>query len=293
MNNSQPLLPLTRFESFRQAVRKLGVIDFSKMIKIQEEIEVFEDKGLDADLSDIFPTNKGELFTVLRDGSIRKTVIHIVDISNRWKLKDTSLSDLILNPEKLPKFHIYECKKIKEMKEENRGYRYKASGRSDGFFLIIRKIKEREEKCYPKLHICQFCLDLYNEQFETDKINKTKQTFLLKEYMKKPIVHNGFKNMPLDICTIPNKYTKSWREISKTRKKQENWRCQSCGGDLSKKECREFLHTHHINADKRDNCLENLKVLCIECHSKEHNHGHIKNHKQYKKFKRSGGCLNI
>ncbi len=287
MNNSQSSLFLTRFVSFKLAAQRLGVMDFSKMIKIQKQIKQFETEGLDTDLSDVFPTNNGEFVTVLRDGSIRKAVIHIVDISHWRDLENTPLQDLI--PKQLPKFHIYECNTIEQMRERNKGHIYKASA-GKGDFIIIRKVKNKEEKCSKELQVCKNCLKKYNKQFKT---NETTQTFSLKEYQKKPIIHDGFKNMPLDICTVPNSYTRSWKEISRIRKEQENWRCQSCGGNFSKKECREFLHTHHVNADKKDNRLGNLKVLCIECHSKESNHEHIRNDKQYKKFKQSKCCTNI
>lgn len=92
-------IPLTRFESLKLAVQELGVFDFSRMIEIRKQIEEFENEGLDTDLSDVFPTDKGELVTVLRDGSIGKAVIHIVDISHWWRLKKESLLELVLTPE--------------------------------------------------------------------------------------------------------------------------------------------------------------------------------------------------
>jgi hypothetical protein len=40
-------------------------------------------------LADVYTSSEGELFTVLKDGSIRKTIVHICDISNyktEWNL---------------------------------------------------------------------------------------------------------------------------------------------------------------------------------------------------------------
>ena len=100
---------LTQFEELISSIKKYGVFDFSKKTDIQREIEQFtEGKGLDSDLSDVFHTNKEELFTVLKDGSIRKTVIHIVDISS-WRENWG-----------YPRFHIYNCEKIKEMKQKKK-----------------------------------------------------------------------------------------------------------------------------------------------------------------------------
>jgi len=33
------------------------------------------------------------------------------------------------------------------------------------------------------------------------------------------------------------------------------------------------LEVHHINGDKRDNTLENLQLLCPNCHSYTDNYG--------------------
>ena len=263
---------MTCFKELREAVKKIGVGDFSK----ETEIKEFETKGLDTDLSDLFPTTNKELFTVLKDGSIRKTIIHIVEITH-WRELKKPIEDLKKEPPF--KFHIFWCQKIKDMTNKGKKDRYRKSGsRSPGFL-----IKEKEE--FPaKLQLCKFCLKEYNHLFNS---KKTIKNFSIKEYMEKPFVHDKFKKMKDDICTVPNIYSKTWSKISKHMKEQKNWQCQSCFGDFSGKECRKFLHTHHINADKTDNKLENLKVLCIKCHSKEPKHSFIKDFEEYKEFKKS------
>lgn len=259
-------LKLTQFEELLTAVKQFGIIDTT------EETKQFETEGLDIILSDVFSTNNEEIFIILKDGSIRKTVIYIVDISN-WN-----------EAWKYPMFHIYSCEKIKEMINEGKKHRYKASSRSDGLFYLIKSKK----KWYESLEICKYCLDKYNSQF---KINKTKQDFPLKEYIKKPIDHLGFVDISIDICTVPNTYTGSWSAISKKIKEQQKYLCSNCKRNFSKPECKRFLHTHHVNADKRNNSRENLQVLCIECHSKEHNHSHIKQNNAYKEYLKSQ-CYN-
>ena len=39
---------------------------------------------------------------------------------------------------------------------------------------------------------------------------------------------------------------------------------------------RRFLHAHHVNGLKWDNSVENLRALCIRCHSDQPMHSHIK-----------------
>ena len=255
-------IKLTQFDELKTAVKKFGIKDFSSIIEIIE----FETKGLNIeDLSNVLSSNNGELFVILKDGSIRKTIIHIVDISP-W-------------PETwgYPRFHIYSCDKIKEMYKKGKKQRYKASSRKDGSFLLVKKNKEWEQS----LDICSFCLTLYNKQF---KIRKTKQSFLVKEYIEAPINHLEFSGVPEDYCTIPNDYTKSWSKISSIVKEQANYICSKCWNDFSEPVCKRFLHTHHIDGDKKNNIQGNLKALCIDCHSKEPDHAHIRKTPQYKEF---------
>ena len=68
-------------------------------------------------------------------------------------------------------------------------------------------------------------------------------------------------------------YTDDWDEVSLKFREQANWKCQDCSVDLSKD--RELLHCHHINGVKSDNRSENLQVVCVECHSKKPDHGHM------------------
>ncbi len=255
---------LNKFQSLVESVKKFGITSFSPT-EIEEEKQQFENEGLDINIPDILSTNNGELITVLKDGSIRKTIIHIVDISS-WRENWGH-----------PRFHIYSCEKIKEMLDKGKKHRYKASSRKTGRFFLIKGKKEWEKS----LTVCSFCLTMYNKQFN---FQKTKQSFPLKEYIEKPIKHLGFSDISLDDCTVPNIYTNSWPKISRMIKERGQYICSFCKKDFSNSECRKFLDTHHINADKRNNITENLKVLCIKCHSEEHNHSHIKKSKRYEEY---------
>ncbi len=256
-------LVLNKFCDLLRSVQKIGIGNLS-----MTEDKKFETEGLDVNISDIFSSDKGELFVVLGDGSINKAVIHIVDISS-WQEEWG-----------YPRFHIHECEKIQEMKEHGKNYRYRASSRKDGTFYIMKEDKKWKET----LEICSYCLTKYNIRFNS---KETKQTFPLKKYIQSSMKHSRFVDIPLDYCTIPNTYTKDWPKISGKVKERENYICSLCRRDFSSPECKEFLDTHHINADRRDNTKENLQVLCIECHAEQHNHNRIKETERYKKYLRS------
>ena len=251
---------LTQFEELLEVVKSFGIDNFSK---IKDQFERGE--GLDVRLDDVFSTLSGELITILPDGSVRKSIIYIVDISTYY---DEGWD--------YPKFHIYSCQMIKKMRARKRGHRYKASSRIDGKFMLIKN----DEKWEEELKICSYCLRQYNCQFESCK---TKENFSIKKYIKNPVRNFDFFES-FDFCTLPNIYSENWKSISDYMKKKLKYRCFKCNNDFSKKSLKEFLHTHHTDGDKTNNTLGNLVPLCIECHSKESNHGHIKNSFQYKKY---------
>jgi predicted HNH restriction endonuclease len=63
------------------------------------------------------------------------------------------------------------------------------------------------------------------------------------------------------------------------------YRCEDCGWQPTNNYQKRFIHTHHQNGDKTNNKEENLKVLCIECHSNvDGYHTQIKSQPNYGEF---------
>ncbi|SMN17297.1 hypothetical protein CRYPA_1242 [uncultured Candidatus Thioglobus sp.] len=252
-------MKITDFSELWRAVNKVKIDIIAKT-----EITLFENEGLDTDLSDVYTSKKGELYTVLKDGTIRKTIVHICDIS-RYKAEWD-----------LPKFHIFECGTLTKMRGADRGHRYKKASRNDGKFWMIHALGGK----YEHLNICNYnCLEQHNSIYD----HQTVGGFDVKHYLDTPIQHiHPYITNELDMTTIPSSYATNWSDISKERKQYHKWICQACFYDLN--HCKKYLHTHHVNADITNNKHENLKVLCIECHAKEFRHGHIKKKLEYEEF---------
>lgn len=252
-------MKITDFSELWRSVNKVKIDIIAKT-----EIELFENEGLDTDLRDVYTSQEGELFTVLKDGSIRKTIVHICNISNYKAEWD------------LPKFHIFECTTLTKMRDVNRGHRYKKASRDDGKFWMIHASGGK----YEYLNICNYnCLEQHNLIYD----NQTVASFDVKTYLDAPIQHvQPYITNELDMTTIPSSYVKNWSAISTERKQYHKWTCQECFYDLN--DCKKYLHTHHVNADITNNKHENLKVLCIECHAKKFQHAHIKKKPAYKQF---------
>ena len=262
-------MKLTNFIELEEVVNTLNI-----EIVAKTELEIFETEGLDTDLSDVYTSEYGELYTILSNGEIRKNIIHICN-PREYKGKYT-----------LPKFHIFDCQKITEMKNNNRKHRYKKASNPEGDFIVYTPNESQVS-----LNICGFCLRQYNSIYAH---YKTVDDFNIREYLQEPMKHsNPSMEVDIDITTIPDDYIDNWDNISYKRKQYYNWRCQECHIDLSDKRVRRFLHTHHMDANRSNNSYENLKVVCIECHSNEFQHTHMKSSPDYHEFLRYKENLNM
>jgi len=260
-------MKFTKFQELWSVVNEFKLDRISKT-----EVKIFYELGLDTDLSDIFTLDNDSLITVLVDGRVIKTIVYISEVSENYIEKWS-----------FPKFHIFNCKTLIRMKEEGRLYRYKKTLRSDGkFFMLVSNSYGNSKQVFEELEICGNCLNLYNKAYNK---NYSKRTFLIENFIKEPIISTDsldsfeFKD---DFETLPRFYTKSWKEISLKLKKEKNYTCEKCGINLRK--ASKYLHTHHSDANPLNNMISNLKVLCIECHSNEFNHSHIKESLDYQKF---------
>jgi len=83
----------------------------------------------------------------------------------------------------------------------------------------------------------------------------------------------------------PNVYSKYWDKISTQVKVKRNYTCTNCGYKPKNDYDKRFIHTHHVNGDKRNNYEDNLQVLCIKCHSEiDQFHSQIKSSSYYFEF---------
>ena len=79
-----------------------------------------------------------------------------------------------------------------------------------------------------------------------------------------------------------------WKKRSRRQREQEKWRCQAC--NLSLHRHKYYLHTHHIWGT-RYNEPEDLRVLCIGCHSEQpgENHYRLKRTRENRGFMKRYG----
>ena len=215
---------------------------------------------------------------VLPDGTLgykdRRVLLYIRDVP----LYRNNGSDI----DSLPKFHVANCKKLRDMRAQNRYSRYVVAVRDDGSFRLNLIGKGLTRTVDQRLKVCQFCLSQLPYRNFSHDMPRSERAVVVDQFT----VQRFFQMWPRDFlsgegldseATAPlNDYTGDFGEHADAAKETASWKCQECGKDLRAHRLRRYLHAHHLNGVKFDNRPQNLLVLCISCHANQPGHGHMK-----------------
>lgn len=255
-------------KSFNTLKMKMGIDkftygNFGNSQSIGTRIQL-ETKGIDVEnVAEISPLKD---HTLIYKGE--RVILYIRDVSD-WG-----------NEDRLPKFHIALCSTLNNMLENGKKKRYVVSQNESKIFHLNlisgRSVRELQQP----LDVCRNCLEIlrwedYSKTWsQTAKDNCVKSfeisDFFVK-YPKAPIQNDGYS----DRNSAINQYPDNWNIISYNYRKSKNWICEQCGVNLTTH--KSLLQTHHINSQKNDCRLSNLKALCVDCHTHQPMHSHMNN----------------
>lgn len=165
------------------------------------------------------------------------------------------------------RFHITWCFKLQNMKEDGRIHRYWATRRLDGRAEV--KPKEHSKRIL-EMELCGYCRKNLQAQ------GKYPTPFSFEKYFEKYDSWDVSHIPSNKTVVIQHEYTPDHAEISRRYREEAGWTCQGCSVNLAKKEHRRLLHLHHLNGVEGDNTHENLRVLCVDCHSQQDFHERMK-----------------
>lgn len=166
------------------------------------------------------------------------------------------------------KYHLCNCKTLKDMDNAGRQKKYCITNNISGIFPVFDvSDPQRPEEKKIKLTLCKNCIEvlrkkgLFFKNFNLEEYFKRYDSYV-PETIKKPVSF-----------TQQQTYTPNHKEQARKYKKQVNYICERCEGDFS--QAPHLLHLHHINGVKSNNYRDNLKVYCVICHSKQPMHSHL------------------
>ncbi|MGE0311504.1 MAG: HNH endonuclease [Lautropia sp.] len=186
----------------------------------------------------------------------------------------------------LPRYHLAECRKLKEMRSANRIERYVVANRDDGRFVVHLGVGTPR---LVALAVCQFCLahvgwNGFSGSMRSDERRRRVDAFELKSY---------FAKYPRDLLvqapgsradTDPlNDYPSDWPAISARMRARAGYRCSACAMVLDGP-LKQYLDVHHRNGRRNDCRPENLQVLCVACHARQPMHRHLADDPRHRAF---------
>lgn len=190
---------------------------------------------------------------------------------------------LLYRPAAKSEFHFMRCKIVRYDEKINwiKSYRF-AEITSGGF--------ELEDGKTHKLHPCRECLTEWDNGIGWKSYSKASDEqkkaiydcFSIEEFFEHC---NNQEHMPDKLSElyelmnnnavwfgsgVSNDYPKNWEQITDMYRSSHGYHCEHCGLDMAG--FPELAITHHINGSHPDVRPENMKVLCVWCHSKQPHH---------------------
>ena len=159
--------------------------------------------------------------------------------------------------ESIPKFHICRCSTISDFMMRGAFDGHYVRANTDPVPVLSKESHEIEE--VSNMPLCQNCQSRIREY---GRITSSEFVEILHEAMGLDEMEQP-EELEVDIFG----YTRDWEAISKQYREKQNYTCERCGLKIDDTYDRQYIHVHHINGDKLNNKEENLKCLCLYCHS--------------------------
>ncbi|QTA81077.1 HNH nuclease domain-containing protein [Desulfonema limicola] len=257
----------------------MGISEISALPEVRFETEVtkrFERKYLDKQDVEIseklsksaIPVNKSEISVssgIFLEYKGRKVSAYI---------RDQKSSIDFYRKQSSYKYHLCNCETLQTMKDIGREHRYLVTQRTDGFFEVHDLTVEPVRKGDVRMELCKNCLKLMDER----KIYFT--PFNLKQYFQKYDSYTPKTIRKIEEVREIETYSPKQNDYSREYRKACKYKCQICFVNCDMNQ--NLLHLHHVDANPSNNERHNLKILCVDCHSKQPLHSHMLRNPKFK-----------
>ncbi len=270
------------FGSFKEFLKAVRVVTKEELKAILRLLKSYGKKVESFD--DLIINMNGVFFEYLPDGTFIKVNLYEAGIEVNDSFNPKNIDPRVLKP-----YHIYQCSKVIKNLKDNPKKILRTNNRDNGLFDVQFMHNGREvfHNKNQELPICRECLNHFNS------LNKTTYSVanfrLKKHYQNQDTVFNfNTTNLERGEQLNFNTNTILWDKISKKIKLKREYTCEYCDFSPENEYDKKFIHAHHRRWNRVD-YADNLKILCIKCHSKERHHMDMQDTKDYKEFEEKFG----
>lgn len=152
-----------------------------------------------------------------------------------------------------PALHIYNCDVTEDLSRK-----MKVCNSSKNTYFS----RDEQKMITTNLEICKDCARRLRKKYGLSLGTNTFNNFVLalEESEKKQTVVDR------------NGYILNWQQVSYCYRDTRNFTCEKCNFKASSEAEKKYLHTHHMDMNKKNNTRANLQCLCVECHSNVDDH---------------------
>ena len=156
------------------------------------------------------------------------------------------IADVLVDGSLGRKFHVADCRTLNDMRRKGRFERYVVTNKLDGRFYVTGQewSSTRAIEGEAELWVCQNCLKALNYKgAQHAKTGDVARSFSIEEFFS--TYSSFFPHLPSREAGQwgDETYADNWTQISAQHKLARDYKCESCGVDLSYH--KHLLHVHH------------------------------------------------